>query len=139
MWERGSARFAANRILTTKSTEKPEPRLDGESIASVLRSVGAEIRESWCGPCFGQGPDALKKEEVAITSVNRNWQNPRGVGGLGYVASRAVVVPRRYLATWLGRMSLGSNGTLSASTSRSRHEDRTDLRSRSLAQPNLYS
>src|ERR1700674_1768905 len=44
-----------------RDIENPEPRLGGESIASVLRSVGAEIRESWCGPCFGQGADALKK------------------------------------------------------------------------------
>jgi len=55
-----------------RDIENPEPRLGGESIASVLRSVGGEIRESWCGPCFGQGPDALKKGEVAITSFNRN-------------------------------------------------------------------
>ena len=41
--------------------------------------------------CFGQGPDALAKGEVAITSFNRNWQNRMGVGGLGYLASPAVV------------------------------------------------
>ncbi len=71
--------------------EEPETRLGGESIASVLRSVGGEIRESWCGPCFGQGPDALRKGEVGITSFNRNWQNRMGVGGLGYLASTTVV------------------------------------------------
>ena len=71
--------------------EQPEPRLGGESIASVFRSVGGQIRRSWCGPCFGQGPDALVKGEVAITSFNRNWQNRMGVGGLGYLASPAVV------------------------------------------------
>ena len=48
------------------------------------RSVGGEIRQSWCGPCFGQGPDALRKGEVAITSFNRNWQNRMGYGGEGY-------------------------------------------------------
>jgi 3-isopropylmalate/(R)-2-methylmalate dehydratase large subunit len=71
--------------------ERPEPRLGGESIADVLRSVGAEIRMSWCGPCFGQGPDALAQGERAITSFNRNWQNRMGVGGEGYLASPAVV------------------------------------------------
>ena len=74
-----------------RDIEQAEPRLGGESIASVFRSVGALIRASWCGPCFGQGPDALKKGEVAITSFNRNWQNRMGVGGLGYLASPAVV------------------------------------------------
>ena len=74
-----------------RDIERPEPRLGGESIASVLRSVGGSIRDSWCGPCFGQGPDALAKGEIAITSFNRNWRNRMGVGGLGYLASPAVV------------------------------------------------
>jgi 3-isopropylmalate/(R)-2-methylmalate dehydratase large subunit len=74
-----------------KEIERTDPRLGGESIADVFRSVGAQIRESWCGPCFGQGPDALTKGETAITSFNRNWANRMGVGGLGYLASPAVV------------------------------------------------
>jgi 3-isopropylmalate/(R)-2-methylmalate dehydratase large subunit len=72
--------------------EQPDQRLGGDSVASVLRAVGAMIRDSWCGPCFGQGPDALKRGERAITSFNRNWQNRMGVGGEGYLASPAVVV-----------------------------------------------
>lgn len=71
--------------------EHPEPRLGGASIADVCRSVGGEIRRSWCGPCFGQGPDALQPGERAITSFNRNWQNRMGHGGEGYLASPAVV------------------------------------------------
>jgi 3-isopropylmalate/(R)-2-methylmalate dehydratase large subunit len=74
-----------------RQIEQPDPRLGGESIAAVFRSAGGEIRSSWCGPCFGQGPDALTKGERAITSFNRNWQNRMGVGGEGYLASPAVV------------------------------------------------
>ena len=74
-----------------RDIERSDPRLGGESIADVFRAAGAEIRESWCGPCFGQGPDALAKGETAITSFNRNWANRMGVGGLGYLASPAVV------------------------------------------------
>ena len=71
--------------------ERPDARLGGDSIANVLRSVGGQIRMSWCGPCFGQGDDALEKGQRAITSFNRNWQNRMGVGGEGYLASPAVV------------------------------------------------
>jgi 3-isopropylmalate/(R)-2-methylmalate dehydratase large subunit len=71
--------------------EFPDGRLGGESVANVLRSIGGQIRQSWCGPCFGQGPDALHAGERAITSFNRNWQNRMGVGGEGYLASPAVV------------------------------------------------
>lgn len=74
-----------------EAIERPDRRLDGDSIANVLRSVGAQIRMSWCGPCFGQGDDALEKGQRAITSFNRNWQNRMGVGGEGYLASPAVV------------------------------------------------
>ena len=38
-----------------RDIERPEPRLGGESVAEVLRGAGAAIRDSWCGPCFGQG------------------------------------------------------------------------------------
>ncbi len=74
-----------------KQIERPEPRLGGTSVAEVFRSVGGLVRESWCGPCFGQGPDALQAGQRAITSFNRNWQNRMGVGGEGYLASPAVV------------------------------------------------
>jgi len=71
--------------------ERADPRLGGASIADVFRGAGGEIRQSWCGPCFGQGPDALSAGERAITTFNRNWQNRMGVGGEGYLASPAVV------------------------------------------------
>jgi 3-isopropylmalate/(R)-2-methylmalate dehydratase large subunit len=74
-----------------RQIEQSDPRLGGESIAEVFRSVGGEIRQSWCGPCFGQGPDALTAGQRAITSFNRNWQNRMGVGGEGYLASPVVV------------------------------------------------
>jgi 3-isopropylmalate/(R)-2-methylmalate dehydratase large subunit len=74
-----------------RQIERPDARLGGESIAEVFRSVGGQIRQSWCGPCFGQGPDALTAGQRAITSFNRNWQNRMGLGGEGYLASPAVV------------------------------------------------
>jgi 3-isopropylmalate/(R)-2-methylmalate dehydratase large subunit len=74
-----------------RAIERPDRRLDGESIAEVFRTAGGQIRQSWCGPCFGQGPDALHAGERAITSFNRNWQNRMGVGGEGYLASPAIV------------------------------------------------
>jgi 3-isopropylmalate/(R)-2-methylmalate dehydratase large subunit len=74
-----------------RQIERGDPRLGGESIASVFRAAGGEIRQSWCGPCFGQGPDALQPGQRAITSFNRNWQNRMGVGGEGYLASPAIV------------------------------------------------
>jgi len=74
-----------------RQIQMPDPRLGGASIAEVFQAAGAKIRQSWCGPCFGQGPDKLSAGQRAITSFNRNWQNRMGVGGEGYLASPAVV------------------------------------------------
>ncbi|HEV8375871.1 MAG TPA: aconitase family protein [Candidatus Polarisedimenticolia bacterium] len=93
--------------LVKKRIENPDPRLGGESIAEVLRSVGGVIRESWCGPCFGQGPDALVKGQRAITSFNRNWQNRMGVGGEGYLASPQVVAASALLGYIASPSELG--------------------------------
>jgi len=71
--------------------ERADPRLGGESVADVFRAAGGQIRQSWCGPCFGQGPDALAKGQRAITTFNRNWQNRMGLGGEGFLASPSVV------------------------------------------------
>src|SRR5438045_996472 len=94
---RGRLRTAAEFVVfpgsggVARQIEQPDPRLAGESIAEVFRSVGGQIRQSWCGPCFGQGPDALQRGQRAITSFNRNWQNRMGLGGEGYLASPVVV------------------------------------------------
>ena len=90
-----------------KQIERPDARLNGESIAEVFRSVGGGIRESWCGPCFGQGPDSLKPGQRAITSFNRNWTNRMGLGGEGYLASPSVVAASAMLGYMAPPSELG--------------------------------
>jgi 3-isopropylmalate/(R)-2-methylmalate dehydratase large subunit len=84
-----------------------DPRLDGKSIAQVFESIGGEIRQSWCGPCFGQGPDSLTPGQRAITSFNRNWTNRMGVGGEGYLASPSVVAASALLGYMAPPSELG--------------------------------
>jgi 3-isopropylmalate/(R)-2-methylmalate dehydratase large subunit len=111
---RGGATRAARELVVFPGSgavaaqiERPDPRLGGESIAAVFRSVGGEIRRSWCGPCFGQGSDALKPGERAITSFNRNWQNRMGLGGEGYLASPTVVAASALLGYMAPPSELG--------------------------------
>jgi 3-isopropylmalate/(R)-2-methylmalate dehydratase large subunit len=78
-------------VGVARRIEVPDPRLGGQSIGEVVRAVGGLVRQSWCGPCFGQGQDALRPGERAITTFNRNWHNRMGVGGEGYLAGPAVV------------------------------------------------
>ena len=90
-----------------RQIEQPDARLNGESIADVFRAVGGQIRESWCGPCFGQGPDSLKAGQRAITSFNRNWTNRMGLGGEGYLASPSVVAASAMLGYMAPPSELG--------------------------------
>src|SRR5262249_32761517 len=90
-----------------RQIEQPDPRLGGESIAHIFRSVGVQTRESWGGPSFGHGPDALARGQRAITSFNRNWQNRMGVGGEGYLASPAVVAASAILGYMAPPSELG--------------------------------
>ena len=87
--------------------ELPDSLLGGRSVAEVLRAAGAEIRASWCGPCFGQGPDALQAGQRALTTFNRNWQNRMGVGGEGYLASPVVVAASALLGYMAPPSELG--------------------------------
>jgi 3-isopropylmalate/(R)-2-methylmalate dehydratase large subunit len=110
----GGARQAAREFVifpgsggVKEQIERPDPRLEGESIAGVFRSVGGKIRQSWCGPCFGQGPDALAKGQRAITSFNRNWANRMGLGGEGYLASPCVVAASALLGYMAPPSELG--------------------------------
>jgi aconitase A len=86
--------------------ERPDPRLQGESIADVFRGVGGEIRASWCGPCFGQGPDSLAKGQRAITVVQPQLAEPHGPRrrGLPRLAGRGRCVRA-------GRLYGAANGT----------------------------
>ncbi len=110
---RGFTRAACEFVIfpgsggVARQIRQPDARLAGESIAQVLESVGGAIRESWCGPCFGQGPDALSPGQRAITSFNRNWTNRMGIGGEGFLASPAVVAASALLGYMAPPAELG--------------------------------
>ena len=99
-------------IGVKQAIERPDPRLGGESIAEVFRAAGGVIRQSWCGPCFGQGPDAL----VARAARDHHRSTATGRTGWAWAAratwrARRSWPPRRSPATWRRRRSSASRGT----------------------------
>ena len=45
----------------------------------ILRQAGAKVqKESVCSVCIGDGPDAIKEGEVAISATNRNFRGRMG-------------------------------------------------------------
>ncbi len=109
-----------------RQIERPDPRLGGESIAEVFRSVGGEIRQSWCGPCFGQGPDALDDRASArsrrsIATGRTAWASAARATSPARRSSRR----RRSSATWRRRPSSGLDvGRRKRSASESRRRRR---------------
>ena len=93
-----------------RQIERPDPRLGGESIADVLRAAGGEIRQSWCGPCFGQGPDALSpgnaRSRRSIATGRTAWASAGKAFSRAPPSSR----PRRSRAIWRRQGSSVSNG-----------------------------
>ncbi len=61
-----------------REIERPDQRLGGESVASVFRAAGAVIRQSWCGPCFGQGEDAPHARPARDHVVQSQLAEPHG-------------------------------------------------------------
>ena len=105
--ERGATRAATVFVIfpgsggVGRQIEQPDARLGGESIAAVFQSVGGQVRQSWCGPCFGQGPDALEKGRARHHVLQPELAEPHGprrrrVSG----ESRGRGARRRCSATW---------------------------------------
>ena len=88
---RASSRCFPDRVASAARSSGPISGSAANRSPTSSAAAGAVIRQSWCGPCFGQGEDALSPGQRAITSFNRNWQNRMGLGGEGYLASPAVV------------------------------------------------
>ena len=85
----------------------------GESIAAVFESVGGQVRQSWCGPCFGRGPDAgertarhhvIQPELAEPHGFGRRRVSGKSCGGGGVGASRI------YGATGRARSGLERGG-----------------------------
>ena len=92
--------------------ERPDPRLNGESIADVFRAAGGEIRASWCGPCFGQGPDALTAGSARSPRSIATGRTAWGLAGKATSRRRRWSRPRRSRVTWRRRANSGWCGIL---------------------------
>ena len=102
-----SSRCFRDRAASAARSNGPISGWAASRSRDVFRGAGAVIRQSWCGPCFGQGEDALDPGQRAITSFNRNWQNRMGLGGEGYLASPAVVAASALLGYMAPPSELG--------------------------------
>lgn len=68
-------------------------KMEDEGLTKIFRDAGAIITNPGCGPCFGAHQGLLMKEDVAISSTNRNFPGRMGHKEASiYLASPRVVV-----------------------------------------------
>jgi hypothetical protein len=92
----GVKEFVCFRIWRRRlQIERPDPRLDGESIAAC--SARSEVRSANRGAGLLR-PGPARSRSTAITSFNRNWQIA-WASAVSYLASRLSSQRRHSLAT----------------------------------------
>ncbi len=84
-------------------------KMEREGLTKIFRDAGAVVTNPGCGPCFGAHQGLLSKEDVAISTTNRNFPgrmghkeakvylaSPRTVAEsavMGYIVSPGTVIP----------------------------------------------
>ncbi len=67
-------------------------RMDDEGLTKIFRNAGAIVTNPGCGPCFGAHQGLLSKDDVAVSSTNRNFPGRMGHKEASiYLASPRVV------------------------------------------------
>lgn len=65
-------------LLIIPASKNILEKMENEGLTKIMRSAGAIITNPGCGPCFGAHQGLLAKQDVAISSTNRNFPGRMG-------------------------------------------------------------
>jgi len=96
-------------LIVVPASKRVLDRMEEEGLTKIFRDAGAMVTNPGCGPCFGAHQGLLSKEDVAISTTNRNFPgrmghkeakiylaSPRTVAEsavMGYITSPGTVIP----------------------------------------------
>lgn len=84
-------------------------RMEAEGLTKIIRDAGAIITNPGCGPCFGAHQGLLAKDDVCISSTNRNFP-----GRMGHKEARIYLASPRVVAESAVKGYITSPGTVKA-------------------------
>jgi 3-isopropylmalate/(R)-2-methylmalate dehydratase large subunit len=65
-------------LIIVPASKKVLDEMDEKGLTIILRDAGAIITNPGCGPCFGAHQGLLAKDDVAISTTNRNFPGRMG-------------------------------------------------------------
>ncbi|MEL7566680.1 MAG: 3-isopropylmalate dehydratase/homoaconitate hydratase family large subunit [Dehalobacterium sp.] len=65
-------------LIVVPASDKILEEMDDQGITKVLRQAGALVTNPGCGPCFGAHLGLLTKDDVAVSTTNRNFPGRMG-------------------------------------------------------------
>ncbi|SDZ39654.1 3-isopropylmalate/(R)-2-methylmalate dehydratase large subunit [Proteiniborus ethanoligenes] len=82
-------------------------KMEDEGLTKIFRDAGAVVTNPGCGPCFGAHQGLLSKEDVAISSTNRNFP-----GRMGHKEAKIYLASPRTVAESAVKGYITSPGTV---------------------------
>lgn len=65
-------------LIVVPASDKIAQEMDDLGITRILREAGAMVTHPGCGPCFGAHLGLLTKDDVAVSTTNRNFPGRMG-------------------------------------------------------------
>jgi homoaconitase/3-isopropylmalate dehydratase large subunit len=89
-------------FIVVPSSKRVIEEMDNNGITKIFRDAGAIVTNPGCGPCFGAHQGLLNKDDVAVSSTNRNFP-----GRMGHKEAKIYLASPRIVAesAILGKLS----------------------------------
>ncbi|MGF7059850.1 3-isopropylmalate dehydratase large subunit [Brassicibacter mesophilus] len=94
-------------MIIVPASKRILDRMEDEGLTKIFREAGAMVTNPGCGPCFGAHQGLLAKEDVAISSTNRNFP-----GRMGHKEAHIYLASPRTVAESAVKGCITSPGTV---------------------------
>lgn len=94
-------------MVVVPASKRVLDKMEEEGLTKIFREAGAIVTNPGCGPCFGAHQGLLAKEDVAISTTNRNFP-----GRMGHKEAKIYLASPRTVAESAVRGCITCPGTV---------------------------